>query len=146
MHCTGDLATFDSSRTHELCDDILFNSYPCFVAFKGGCWRYTGQNRHCYPMIFCFPVSVHGCQLKENMDITGGSVQVTYVKTTEECAKICSQTKSCDSFWCYTHGPPIVSGGVTKSCHLKRNGKYRKADHKTAGICLKGRFSYFQIP
>ena len=76
------------------------------------------------------------------MDISGTNLTVKYVKSTEECAKICSQTKSCDSFWCYSYGPSIVSGGVTKSCHLKRNGKYRKADHKTAGICSKGRFSY----
>ena len=76
------------------------------------------------------------------MDISGTNLTVKYVKSTEECAKICSQTESCDSFWCYTSDPPRVSGGVTKSCNLKRNGKYRKADHKTAGICSKGRFSY----
>ena len=90
--------------------------------------------------IICFPVSVHGCQLRENMDISGTSVQTWYVKSTEECAKICSQMPACDSFWCFT------SGGLEKSCHLKRNGKLRKADHKTAGICSKGRFSYFGDP
>ena len=93
-------------------------------------------------IISIFPVYISGCQLKENTDISGTSVQVTFVKTTEECAKICSQTESCDSFWCYTHDPSRASGGVTKSCNLKRNGKYRKADHKTAGICSKGMFSY----
>ena len=91
--------------------------------------------REIHIWIICFPVSIHGCQLRENMDIRGTSVQTTYVKTTEECAKICSKTPDCDSFWCHTYG------GVEKRCHLKRNGKFRKAAYKTGGICSKGRFS-----
>ena len=86
-----------------------------------------------------FPVSIHGCQLKDNMEISGGiNLETQYVRTTEECAKICSQTRSCDSFWCFTHDPAKVSGGVTKSCNLRKNGGYRKANYKTAGICSKG--------
>ena len=84
---------------------------------------------------------IYGCLLRENMDISGTFVGTKLVKTTVECAKICSETESCDSFWCYTY--PVSKGTVTKKCHLRRHGKYRKTPRKTAGICSKGRFSYF---
>ena len=80
-------------------------------------------------------MSVHGCALKDGMDIQGESVQTTFVKSTKECAHVCSQTPKCDSFWCWTSDN--ASGGVTKSCRLMRNGKYRRAPDKTAGICQK---------
>ena len=123
-------------KTHKLCDDILLRySHRLFPLKGSSCSRYKSQNRHSPLTKTFFPVSIHGCQLRENMDIRGTSVQTTYVKTTEECAKICSKTQGCDSFWCHTYG------GVEKRCHLKRNGKFRKAAYKTGGICSKGRFS-----
>ena len=73
------------------------------------------------------------------MDIDGERLKVTFVKSTDECARKCWELALCDSFWCYTGSPLEVTHGATKSCHLMKNGKYRKADHKTAGICSKGK-------
>ena len=83
------------------------------------------------------------CEIS-HLIISGTIVKTEFVKSTEACAKICSETKSCDSFWCFTN--QVSEGSVTKSCNLRRNGKYREAEHKTAGICSKGRFSYFGDP
>ena len=109
---------------------FLFNPRK-FLAVSSPSFAWDNRHLNCCPI----PVSVHGCALMDGMDIQGESVQTTFVKSTKECAHVCSQTPKCDSFWCWTSDH--ASGGLTKSCRLMRNGKYRRAPHKTAGICQK---------
>ena len=57
-------------------------------------------------------------------------MKTSHVRTTVECARKCSETDLCNSFW--------VIWPKVNICHMQKNGEFRPNSRKSAGRCTKG--------
>jgi len=73
---------------------------------------------------------IYGCEILENWEVVGEDVKTSHVRTTVECARKCSETDLCNSFW--------VIWPKVNICHMQKNGEFRPNSRKSAGRCTKG--------
>jgi len=75
-------------------------------------------------------IRIYGCEVWENWEVVGEDVKTSHVRTTVECARKCSETDLCNSFW--------VIWPKVNICHMQKNGEFRPNSRKSAGRCTKG--------